>query len=123
VDSLRFLIPVCQTTLHSGIGGPFRKRGHHVAFFRQLHLEQAQRASQPMENVSVVPFVKAPRTLTRSLAALAERCRLVSPLHALPEVLRNHRFPRLKPLGLSFLARQASQLVTAALPNTSSVPI
>jgi hypothetical protein len=42
-----------------------------------------------------------------------------------PEVFRNHRFPRQKPSGLSCLARQASQLVTAALlpgPNTSSAP-
>jgi len=75
-----------------------------------------------------------------TVAALAERTnaafdqaakappksrRLRAPLHALPEVFRNHRFPRRKPPGLSSLARQASQLVTAALlasPNTSSVP-
>ena len=103
-------------------------------------LERAQRAGQPMQNVTVIPFLEAPRTLTRSVAALAERTnaafdqaakalpksrRLRSPLHALPEVFRNHRFPRRKPPGLSCLARQASQLVTAALlpsPNTSSVP-
>jgi hypothetical protein len=55
----------------------------------------------------------------------AKSRRLRSPLHTLPEAFRNHRFSRRKPLGPSCLARQAPQLVTAALldsPNTSLAP-
>jgi hypothetical protein len=39
-------------------------------FFRQLYLEQAQCADQPMKNVAVIPFVAA-QPLTSSMADLA----------------------------------------------------
>jgi hypothetical protein len=42
-------------------------------FFRQLYLEQAQCADQPMQNVAVIPFVAAQRTLTSSMADLARQ--------------------------------------------------
>jgi hypothetical protein len=51
---------------------------------------------------TVGPWQRGP---TQSLTKQRSRYCLRSPLHALPEVFRNHRFPRRKAPGLSRLAR------------------
>jgi len=99
-------------------------------FVRKLYLERTQRPGQLMQNVTVILFCAAAlaeKTGAFDQAAKAppKSRRLRSPLHAVAEAFRNHRFPHRKAPELSRLARQAPQLVTAALlpsPNTRSAP-
>ena len=71
MDSLRFLIPVRQTTLHSGIGGSFQAVVM-ALFLRQLYLERGATRGPTNAERNLIPFVDASRALTRSVATLAE---------------------------------------------------
>jgi hypothetical protein len=55
VDSLRFLIPVRQTTLHSGIGGSFQAVVM-ALFLRQLHLERGATRGPTNAERNLIPI-------------------------------------------------------------------